>query len=104
MGHKKEIEEFTNILATALRHKIGGIVNFMEVYASKYSKNYEILLKEAKKILEKTTFNFYEKKEIKEILGKKLYAELASKEFLSDKKFDIMGEEIEKVLKEIGLL
>jgi hypothetical protein len=104
MGRKKSIEELTNILAVALRHKIGAIVNFMEIYAEKYAKDSEVLLNETKKILEKEHFDFYDRKEIKEQLRKKLQAELASKEFLDKKKFEIMDEETEKVLREFDLL
>ena len=51
MSKTKTIHELANILAVALRHKIGSIVNSNEVYAQKYARDYETLLKEAEKIV-----------------------------------------------------
>ncbi len=101
MGKKAVIEEFTNLLAVALRHRIGSIVNNNEIYAQKYARDAEILINEAKKIVIGISFNIYEKKEIREKLEKKLKNELESKTFIDSKKFEIIGGEIEKALREI---
>jgi len=103
MSRKQQIEEFTNILAVALRHKIGSIVNKHEIYSAKYSKDADMLINSAKKIVLGVSFNFYEKQYIKEILKKKLYNELASKDFLNNKKFEIMDDEMNRVLKEFDI-
>ena len=42
MGKKRDIDELTNILAAALRHKIGSMVNKDEIYAQKYDKEFEV--------------------------------------------------------------
>lgn len=103
MNKNKLISELTNILSAALRHKIGGIVNFNEIYAQKYSKDADILMKEAEKISLGKNWNSQDKIKIQEQLKKKLKKELESRDFLDNKKFDIMDEEMEKALKNLGL-
>lgn len=103
MGKKSIIEELTNILAIALRHKIGSIVNLNEIYASKYAKDAEVLMDEARKIALKENWNMYDKERIRIILRRKVKDELAKKDFLDNKKFEIMDEEVGKALKLLGL-
>jgi len=98
MNKKDTINELTNILAVALRHRIGSIVNDKEVYAQKYARDAEVLLNEAEKISLMINWNQHDKINIKDILKKKLKEELEKKDFLSGKKFDIMDKEIEKAL------
>jgi hypothetical protein len=98
MNKSDVIDELTNLLAIALRHKIGSLVNDKEIYSQKYAKDAEILLKEAEKISLKLNWNPEDKTKIKEILKRKLKEELEKKDFLSYKKFDLMDEEIEKAL------
>ncbi|MBS3092420.1 hypothetical protein J4466_03295 [Candidatus Pacearchaeota archaeon] len=98
MSKKQAIQEMTNILAVALRHKIGSIVNKEEIYAGKYAKDAEVLLKEAKKMAIKENWNIYDKTKIRQELLKKLKKELQEKNFIDDKKFEIMEIEMEKVL------
>ncbi len=103
MNKRKTISEITNILASALRHKIGSIVNQNEIYAQKYAKDAEILIKEAQKVVVKGNWNYNDKKIIKEELKKKLRKELEKKDFLDIKKFEVMDEEIEKILRLLEL-
>jgi len=103
MGKDRTIEELTNLLAVALRHKIGSIVNSNEIYAQKYSKDAEVLLKEASKTASSINWNSYDKARIKEKLKVKLKEELRKKEFLDNRKFEIMDEEVENALKELDL-
>lgn len=104
MGKKDDIDELTNLMSRSLRHKIGSIVNKDEFYAEKYAKDSENLIKEAEKVLEKRNWNRDDKIIIKEELRKKLFKELKEKDFIDNKKFDIMNEEMEKALKEFGLV
>ena len=71
MSKNQNIHELTNILAIALRHKIGSIVNKDEIYAQKYAKDYEIFLKEAVKISLKENWNDSDKIKIKNDYFKK---------------------------------
>ncbi len=103
MNKRKIISEMTNILASALRHKIGSIVNQNEIYAQKYAKDAEVLIKEAQKIIIKGNWNYNDKKIIKGELKNKLRRELEKKDFLDVKKFDMMDGEIERVLRLLGL-
>jgi hypothetical protein len=103
MGRSKLIEELTTLLAIALRHKIGSIVNENELYAQKYAKDSEVLIEQAKKLIMAVGFNIYEKKEIKNMLKLKLRKELEAKTFLSEKKFGIMDGEADKCLDVLGL-
>ncbi len=98
MGKKKLISELTNILAIALRHKIGSIVNSQEIYSQKYAKDAEILVNEAKNLLSEKKFNQQDKTKIKNNLKSKLYKELQQKEFINSRKFDLIEPEIENVL------
>ena len=98
MSKNQNIHELTNILAIALRHKIGSIVNKDEIYAQKYAKDYEIFLKEAVKISLKENWNDSDKIKIKNELKGKLRDELEKREFIDNKKFDIMGREIDEIL------
>ncbi len=103
MGKNKDINELTNLMAKALRHKIGSIVNKDELYASKYAKDAESIMTEAEKVLLRQNWNNYDKLKIKEELRTKLRKELEQKDFLDNKKFEIMDNEIEKALKEFDL-
>ena len=98
MGKKNDIEQLTNLMSKALRHKIGSIVNENEIYAAKYAKDAETIMKEAEKVINRQNWSKYDKEEIKEKLRKKLEKELTEKTFLSNKKFKIMDEEIEEAL------
>jgi|SRR3989344_5155415 len=103
MSKNKNIQELTTILAIALRHKIGSIVNQNEIYAQKYAKDAEILIKQAQKVSRRENWNNYDKENIKRILKKKLQYELEKREFLDNKKFNIIEGEMNKVLKLIEL-
>ena len=98
MSKNQNIHELTNMLAIALRHKIGSIVNKNEIYAQKYARDYEIFLKEAVKISLKENWNDSDKIKIKNELKGKLRDELEKREFIDNKKFDIMDREINNIL------
>ena len=98
MSKNQNIHELTNMLAIALRHKIGSIVNKNEIYAQKYARDYEIFLKEAVKVSLRENWNEKDKTKIKNELNSKLRDELKKKEFIDDKKFDIMEKEIDQIL------
>lgn len=104
MGKRGDIDQLTNLMAMALRHRIGSIVNKDELYANKYAKDADVLMREAEKILINHTWNNYDRKEIKEQLRKKLHKELAEKDFLDNKKFEIIDIEINKALKSFDLV
>ena len=103
MNKKDTISELVNILAKALRHKIGSVVNNNEIYASKYAKDAEVLMNEARRVSMKEKWNNYEKIEIKNRLKKELFKELESKEFIDNKKFEYVDIEIDKAMKYLGL-
>ncbi|MBI2107564.1 hypothetical protein HYU10_00095 [Candidatus Woesearchaeota archaeon] len=103
MGKNKDIGHLTNLMAKSLRHKIGAIVNTDEIYANKYAKDSENIMKEAKRVLLRHNWDNDDKIEIKEQLRVKLHKDLEEKDFLDDRKFAIMDAEIEKALREFGL-
>jgi len=103
MSKNKDIHELTNLLAVALRHRIGAIVNSNELYAQKYAKDADILMKEAQKAAARKNWNSHDKREIREELRIKLMAELTSRDFLDARKFDIMDKEMDRALREMGL-
>ena len=104
MSKTKIIRELTSLLAIGLRHRIGSMVNENEVYAKKYAKDAEVLLEQARKTVLKENWNLYDKNKIFEELKNKLRVELASRDFLNEKKFDIMDGEIRVILKKFGLM
>ncbi len=103
MAKADTIRELTNILAVALRHRIGSIVNPDEVYAQKYAKDADILLREAQKVALQEHWNDADKEKIRQELLKKLHAELEKKSFLDVKKFDYISSEIANALQIFGL-
>ncbi len=103
MSKRSKIDELVNVITAALRHKIGSIVNPDEIYAQKYAKDAEILMKEANKAAMKVNWSIQDKIKIKEDVRSKLKLELEKRDFLDNRKFEIMGEEIEKALKVLGL-
>ncbi len=103
MGKKDKIHEITALLSKSLRHKIGSIVNKEDIYASKYARDADVLMKEARKIAISENWNAYDKSKIKFELSKKLKNELQKKEFLDDKKFGLMDKEIGYALKVLEL-
>ena len=103
MGKNKDIQELTNLMTKALRHKIGSIVNKDEFYANKYAKDAEVIMKEAEKVLLRQNWNSYDKVKIRSQLKAKLIKELKQKDFLDNKKFEIMDEEINNAMKEFYL-
>ena len=103
MGKNKDIQELASLMTKALRHKIGSIVNKDEFYANKYAKDAEVIMKEAEKVLLRQNWNNYDKVKIRGQLKAKLLKELKQKDFLDNKKFEIMDDEINNALKEFYL-
>jgi len=103
MGKKDDIDQLANLMSRSLRHKIGSIVNENEIYADKYAKDAENIMREAEKISFRQNWNDYEKEQIKDKLRKKLKKELEEKEFINNRKFEIMDDEVNKALKELKL-
>src|SRR3989344_4639788 len=98
MSKKSNINKLTTFLALALSHKIGGIVNLNEIYATKYNKEYENYFNQAKEITFEENFNLYDKSQIKIILKRKLNNELTRKDFIDNRKYTLIDEEVNKVL------
>jgi len=103
MSKNSSTNELINLLVKSLRHKIGGIVNLNEIYAQKYSKDAEVLFKEAEKVCRKENCHNYDKERIKNELKENLLIELKKCDFLDNRKFDIMDEEIGLALRVLGL-
>lgn len=103
MGKKSDIEQLTNLMSKALRHKIGSIVNENEIYAAKYARDAENIMKEAEKVIDRQNWNKHDRKKLKEKLRKKLERELEEKDFLDNKKFEIMDKEINKALHDFSI-
>ena len=103
MGKNKDSDILTTLLTKALRHKIGAIVNKDELYASKYAKDADILMKEAEKVALRQNWNKGDKHHLKKEVRRKLLTELEEKKFIEDAKFDIMDEHIKEAMKQLGL-
>ena len=103
MGKRDNIEQLIKFLTYAVVHRIGSIVNIKEIYANKYKKESEGFMKSAKEVSFKENWNNYDKTNIKEKLKNKVYNELLKRDFINEKKFEIMDAEIEKVLDELNL-
>ena len=103
MGKKDNIRKLVIFLTLSLSHKIGGIVNENKIYVEKYRKESVNFLNNAKKVALKENWNIQDKKIIKERLRKELMEELNKRDFLDNRKFDIMEEEMNKALKSLDL-
>lgn len=103
MSKKQISEELINVLAVALRHKIGSMVNPNAIYAERYAKDSDIFFKQAEKVKEQANWNSSDKEEIKTTLKRRLRNELEKKPFLPDKKYDYIDEEINKALRILDL-
>lgn len=103
MGKNSDISELTTLLSLALTHKIGSIVNPNEIYSEKYRKESDAFLKKAIKISLRHNWNKYDKIKIRKLLEKKLRENLEKRDFLDNKKFEFMKEEIDDVLKFLNL-
>lgn len=103
MGKDKDITQIAVILSTALRHKIGAILGSDKEYFRKYQIEFTTHKTRAEKILKNCNFNRYDKEIIKSKLKVNLKKELESRAYIGNEKFEIMDEEIDKVLKELGL-
>ncbi|MEK6855001.1 MAG: hypothetical protein AABX73_02150 [Nanoarchaeota archaeon] len=104
MGKRHNREQLITFLALSLTHKIGSRVNSDEVYSAKYRKESDAFLKKAEKISLIENWNNQDRAGIRKMLEKRLRSELEKRDFLSEKKFDLMADEINAVLEEIGLL
>ena len=103
MGKSKDIDQITNILSTALRHKIGSLLGRDKEYFRKYEIEFSARKRMAEKILKNCNFNNYDKNVIKNLLRKKLKKELDERDYIKKEKFEIMEKEIEELLKELIL-
>ncbi|MEK6889431.1 MAG: hypothetical protein AABW80_04985 [Nanoarchaeota archaeon] len=104
MNKRKIISALTNILAIALRHRIGSIVNNNEIYASKYARDADVLIKEVQNLSLKQNWNKEDKQEIEKQTKSKLRVELEKKDFIDNKKYALIDEETHKVLSSLNLL
>ncbi len=104
MNKKDNTSELVNFLTISLTHKIGNIVNSTKPYAEKYRKESENFLDQAMEISKGEHWNNYDKIEIKNALKRKLINSLLRKEYLNDKKFDLVDEEIREALASLELL
>ena len=104
MSKIKNINKIINMLATALRHEIGALVDIEELYVDKYKKEANARIKRASDIIKKCNFNIDDKYSIKIRLKEKLQKDLENRDYISDEKFDIVDEEVDKVLRELDLL
>ena len=103
MGKKDNIRKLVIFLTLSLSHKIGGIVNENKIYVEKYRKESVNFLNNAKKVALKENWNIQDKKIIKERLRKELMEELNKRDFLDNRKFDVMEEEMNKALRSLDL-
>ncbi|HLC54806.1 MAG TPA: hypothetical protein VJK07_04260 [Candidatus Nanoarchaeia archaeon] len=103
MGKNNDIQQLINLLAKSLCHRIGSMVNNTQVYAKKYYSEAKNIFENAKEVKLRHNWNNYDKIKIKNELKKKLKAELERKDFLDNRKFDLMDEEINKALSSLDL-
>lgn len=103
MGKRSDIKELVTLLSLALTHRIGSLVNPNEIYSEKYQKESDAFLKKAIKISLRQNWNKDDKIKIREFLKKKLRDDLEKRDFLDDKKFDLIDKEINNVLESLDL-
>ena len=103
MGKRSDIKELVTLLSLALIHKIGSLVNPNEIYSEKYRKESDAFLKKAIKISIRQNWNKEDKINIRELLRRKLRSDLEIRDFLDNKKFDLMDKEMDNILESLSL-
>ena len=103
MSKTDNIHQIIVLLASALRHKIGAMVGREELYFKKYMLEFDARLEKAVAILNDCNFNKIDKEYIKEKVTEKLKRELKEREYIDNRKFDIMDEEIDSLLLSLGV-
>lgn len=103
MGKRDNIRELAVFIMQAIAHRIGHIIDPNAIHAEKYRKEVINLMDRAKKVKIREHWNYSDLAAIKIEVKNKLVKELTRREYIDNKKFDIMDEEIEKALKELEL-
>ena len=103
MGKRSDIKEMVTLVSLSLTHKIGSLVNPDEIYSEKYKKESDAFLKKAMKISLRQNWNKDDKVKIKGLLKKRLRNDLERRDFIDNKKFDLIDKEINNVLGSLRL-
>jgi len=104
MSKEDTLDKMVKLLAHALSHKIGSIVNKNSYYAEKYAKEAINFFNLAKKTSLEGNWNRDDFDAIEKSLKRKLNEELELKDFLDNRKFDFVDIEIKKALRELELI
>ncbi len=103
MGKRDNIKELAVFITQALAHRIGRIIDENALHAEKYRKETLNFMKLAEQVKMKENWNSSDLILLRETVKNNLERELARRTYIDNRKFDIMGEEIEKVLRELEL-
>src|SRR3989344_2532132 len=101
MSKEDTLNKLIKLLAHAISHKIGSIVNKDNYYAEKYAKEAINFFNLAKKASLEANWNREDLATIERSLRKKIISELESKDFLDNSKFDFVNVEIKKTMVEL---
>ncbi len=103
MGKREQIKEIARFAALAVVHKIGGLLNPNAIYAEKYKKEYLNFVQQAENLLLGRNWNRQDREAIREETGKQAQLELRRREYIGEKKFEIMNGEIKVILDLLGI-
>lgn len=104
MSKEDILDKTVKLLAHAISHKIGSIVNKDSYYAEKYAKEAINFFNLAKRASLEKNWNKDDLIAIEKSLRKKLIEELKEKYFLDNKKFEFVDIEVKKALRELELM
>jgi hypothetical protein len=103
MSKKEEINKLVSALANSLTHEIGAIVNEKSLYVEKYRKESENFIVISKDILNVLNLNREDKAHIRAALKIELDKELTKRNYLDIKKFKLVDQKIEEVLRDLRI-
>lgn len=104
MGKNSNIQELARLVGLAVAHSIGSILNSSSLYADKYRKEKDNFLRLAEKIKDREHWNMSDFSLIKKKSVEEAHYELSKREHLDSRKYHLIDEEVEKILRELNLV
>ena len=104
MGKSDHLQTLARMIALAVAHKIGYLIQSDSDYAKKYQKEYMNFMRQAESINFLEHWNDFDKEQILQISRKKVTDELSARTYLKAEKFTIIEKELFNVMHDLGLL
>ena|SRR3989344_6498136 len=104
MGKRDKIHTLARLIALAVAHRIGVLLDLHSTYANKYRKECANFIRQAENTQWGEHWSSSDKKEILETAKKESLRELAARTYLAPEKFKLLEKEILYVMHELKIL